>query len=57
MALNPIYVIASAYRAVLLGGQDIPLLPLPALASISCCLLVFALGVFRRVKGYFPAVV
>jgi lipopolysaccharide transport system permease protein len=57
MALNPIYIIASAYRAVLLGGQDIPLLPLLALAFISCGLLVFALGVFRRVKGYFPAVV
>lgn len=57
MALNPIYIIASAYRAVFLGGQDIPLLPLLALAFISSGLLVFALGVFRRVKGYFPAVV
>jgi lipopolysaccharide transport system permease protein len=57
MAFNPIYIIASAYRAVLLGGQAVPLLPLLALAFFSFGLLVFALGVFRRVKGYFPAVV
>ena len=57
MAFNPIYIIASAYRAVLLGGQVIPLAPLLALAFLSFGLLAFALGVFRRVKGYFPAVV
>ncbi len=56
MALNPIYIIASAYRAVLLGGQDIPFLPLIALTLFSFGLLVFALGAFRRVKGFFSSV-
>ncbi len=57
MAFNPIYIIASAYRVVLLGGQAFPLFPLLALALFSYGLLIFALGVFRRVKGFFPAVV
>lgn len=57
VAFNPIYIIASAYRAVLLGGQSVPIFHLLALAFFSFGLLTFALGVFRRVKGFFPAVV
>jgi lipopolysaccharide transport system permease protein len=57
IAFNPIYIIASAYRAALLGEQVVPLLPLLVLAFFSFGLLTFSLGVFRRVKGFFPAVV
>ncbi len=57
MKFNPIYIIASAYRSALLGEQSFPLFLLLVLAVFSYGLLVFALSVFRRVKGFFPAVV
>lgn len=57
MAFNPIYIIANAYRAILLDHQSPQLFPLVALGCISWGLLVISLGVFRRVKGFFPAVV
>lgn len=57
IGFNPIYIIASAYRAVLLGEQVVPLFPLFSLALFSFGLLTFSLAVFRRVKGFFPAVV
>jgi lipopolysaccharide transport system permease protein len=56
-AFNPIYIISSAYRATLLGGQAVPLISLFVLAFLSLALLILALGAFRRVKGYFPSVV
>ncbi len=57
MALNPIYIIANSYRAVLLGDQFVPLVNLLVLEFLSLGLLAFSLSVFRRVKGYFPAVI
>jgi lipopolysaccharide transport system permease protein len=57
MAFNPIYIIATAYRSALLGEQVFPLFQLLVLAIFSYGLLIFALSVFRRVKGFFPAVV
>jgi lipopolysaccharide transport system permease protein len=57
MAFNPIYILASAYRAVILGGQTVPLISLLMLAFLSLGLLTLSLGVFRRVKGYFPSVI
>jgi lipopolysaccharide transport system permease protein len=57
MSFYPIYIIASAYRAVLLGGQTVPLIPLLILAILSFGLLAFSLPVFGRVKGYFSSVI
>jgi lipopolysaccharide transport system permease protein len=57
MNINPIYIIANAYRAVLLGKQHLPLFSLIILAMLSFGNLSFALKIFRRVKGYFPAVI
>lgn len=57
MEFNPIYIIANAYRAVIIGNQAVPLISLLLLASCSFCMLAFTLGIFRRVKGFFPAVV
>lgn len=57
MEFNPIYIIASAYRAVIIGNQDVSLISLVLLAFCSFGMLAFALGVFRRVKGFFPAVI
>lgn len=57
VGFNPIYIIASAYRAAILGNEVIPIIPLTLLAVISFGLMVFSLTIFRRVKGFFPAVV
>lgn len=57
MDFNPIFIIAKAYRAALLGEQTLPFISLFALTVISFMLLSFTLTVFRRVKGYFPSVV
>jgi len=57
MMLNPAYIIALAYRSVLLDHQMPPILPLSILSVVSLALLIVTLGIFRRVKGFFPAVV
>lgn len=57
MMLNPAYIIALAYRSVLLDHQMPPILPLSILSVVSLALLMVTLGIFRRVKGFFPAVV
>jgi lipopolysaccharide transport system permease protein len=57
MSLNPVYVLAAAYRASLLGGQDVPIFALAVLAVASLGLLTLSLTLFRRVKGYFSAVI
>lgn len=57
VGFNPIYIISSAYRAAVLGNEAIPIISLVLLAVISFGLMLFALTVFRRVKGFFPAVI
>jgi lipopolysaccharide transport system permease protein len=57
MLFNPIYIISSAYRAALIGGQDVSWLALLALALCSFGMFLLALGGFRRVKGFFPSVI
>jgi lipopolysaccharide transport system permease protein len=57
MIFNPAYLIALAYRSVLVEHQMPPILPLLILSIISLGLLTITLGIFRRVKGFFPAVV
>ena len=57
MTVNPIYIIASAYRSSLIGPQPIPLVPLLMVAVISLGCLSLALAGFRRVKMYFSTVV
>jgi ABC-type polysaccharide/polyol phosphate export permease len=57
MSLNPVYVLATAYRASLLGGQVVPVFDLTVLAVVSFGLLTLSLTLFRRVKGYFSAVI
>lgn len=57
MSLNPVYVLVDAYRASLLGGQDVPVFALAILAVASFGLLALSLTLFRRVKGYFSAVI
>jgi lipopolysaccharide transport system permease protein len=57
MMFNPVYIIAAAYRDVLLDHQMPPILPLVILAILSWGFLMVSLGLFRRVKGFFPAVV
>jgi lipopolysaccharide transport system permease protein len=57
MSINPVYIIASAYRASLIGPQPIPFVPLLIVAFISLCCLSLALVGFRRVKMHFSAVV
>jgi lipopolysaccharide transport system permease protein len=57
MMLNPAYIISLTYRSVLLDHQMPPILPLSILSVISLALLMVTLGIFRRVKGFFPAVV
>ena len=57
MMLNPAYIIALAYRSVLVEHQMPPILPLLILSIVSLGLLTVTLGIFRRVKGFFPAVV
>ncbi|WP_353439159.1 ABC transporter permease [Polynucleobacter sp. UK-FUSCHL-C3] len=57
MMFNPAYIIALAYRSVLVEHQMPPILPLLILSIVSLGLLTVTLGIFRRVKGFFPAVV
>jgi lipopolysaccharide transport system permease protein len=57
MTFNPIYIIANAYRAAILGGEYISLLSLLALGLCSVIFLRFTLGIFNRVKGFLPAVI
>lgn len=57
MAWNPIYILASAYRATILGGAEVPFLALLVLAVFSWGFLSFSLKLFRRVKGHFSAVI
>lgn len=57
MILNPAYIITLAYRSVLLDHQMPPILPLLILSVVSLVLLIVTLGIFRRVKGFFSAVV
>lgn len=57
MILNPAYIITLAYRSVLLDYQMPPIFPLLILSVVSLALLIITLGIFRRVKGFFPAVV
>lgn len=54
--LNPIYIIGTAYRAVMLGGQAVPVFSLLALAFVSYFFLKVNLSLFRRVKFFFPSV-
>lgn len=56
MSLNPVYVLATAYRASLLGGQEVAVFALAVLAVVSFGFLTLSLTLFRRVKGYFSAV-
>lgn len=56
-AFNPIYIISSAYRTVLLEQNSPQILPIVFLGLFAWGLLVFNLLIFRRIKGYFPAVV
>jgi lipopolysaccharide transport system permease protein len=53
---NPIYIISEAYRATLLRHEIPDLASLFFLALGAWFLLVISLGLFRRVKGYFPSV-
>jgi lipopolysaccharide transport system permease protein len=57
ISFNPIYVLASAYRAILLGELEIPVFSLIVLFAFSLILLKVSLTLFRRVKGYFPSVI
>lgn len=55
--LNPIYIICDSYRAVLMRHEVPPLVSLLSLAIASWVILIFNLTIFRRVKGFFPAVI
>ena len=58
MEFNPIYIIASSYRNVLLDGNvGSSVIPMLIIAVLSLGFLSFSLSLFRRVKGYFPAVI
>lgn len=57
MMFNPIYIIADAYRTVLLEHRMPQIVPLLILGGVSFCLLIVTLNIFRRVKGFFPAVI
>lgn len=57
MTFNPIYIVSSAYRSALVSHETPALMSLLLLGILSWGFLVFSLGVFRRVKGFFPAVV
>lgn len=57
MMFNPVHIIALAYRSVLIDHTMPPILPLAILCALSAMVLVLTLGIFRRVKGFFPAVV
>jgi lipopolysaccharide transport system permease protein len=57
MIFNPAYVIALAYRSVLLEHQMPPIIPLLILGIVSLGLLNVTLRIFRRVKGFFPSVI
>jgi lipopolysaccharide transport system permease protein len=58
MEFNPIYIIATSYRNILLDGQVGPsIIPMLTIAVFSLGFLYFSLGLFRRVKVYFSAVI
>lgn len=54
---NPIYIIASGYRAALMGVESFQLLPMIILAVISVVLLALFSSAFRRVKPHFLSVI
>jgi lipopolysaccharide transport system permease protein len=56
-AFNPIYILSDAYRASLLRHETPPLVPLFGVALCALGMLILGLGVFRRVKGYFPSII
>jgi lipopolysaccharide transport system permease protein len=57
MVFNPIYLISDAYRASLIDQRTPGLFSLFALGVVSLLVMRVSLGAFRRVKGFFPAIV
>ena len=54
---NPFYVISEAYRSVLLGQQSPNFLAIVILFAISWLLIMVNLKMFRRIKGFFAAII
>ena len=54
--INPFYILATAYRSVMIDGDLTSLPPLILLGLFSVLLLWITLGMFRRIKGHFTYV-